>query len=273
MQSFEFKNREGKTERAKVTEQNELLIIHLPGSSRALPVLKPPVGTDESSAAWPVVAAAVAHVLTLADITQSKNGDELLSSLGRSRALEPFRKTAIDGVRRMVENAHNLQQGCATRLAELFSIPAVSSPVDVATDREIRDRWHSATSDERTKLLMEILNNSTAHARIADALARSPYPLAHANADSAIRESRENTVRELRPISVAKAELDLAGAKWAVSVLPHVAEAAANVAAIERGALFDMIDGQDAAPLHVLSAFGFRNPSEVVMLRQRRAAA
>lgn len=273
---IEFKSRSGGTVQARVTEQAGLFLAHLPGASpaRAIPIVKPPENVDENQPAWAFVLGGVSAVLTLADTTEGVTSDGLLSGLGKTHALEPARKHAVGLVRAMAENAARAQAAQTAALAQLFEFPAVSSsPVELATDREIRDRFHASNDDDKTRTLMEILADPVGRERVALALARSPYPLGRDKADQALRDAREKSVRSLRPISCAAADLGVAAAGWAVTVLQSVAEACASVASLPRDTLFDLIDGQDAAPVHVLTAFGFRNPSEIVMLRARRAAA
>lgn len=274
---IEFKNRRGNPELARITEQSELFIVRMPlisGADRVLPIIKPPAGVVEGSTPWSIVTSAVRAVVELADETAGANGDGLLSPMGINQTLAPDRRRAVEFVRTMVENAHRMKASADTALADLFAFPPVSaSPVTIAADREIRDRWHDLGDDDKGMVLAEILADPIKHEQTATALARSPFPLRYGKADATIREAREASVRALRPLTVAKADLDVLGLEWATMALPAVGEVCGALCYLGRDHLFELVDGADAAPQHVLDAFGFRSASEIVALRLRRALA
>lgn len=272
-----FTNHRGNPELARVIEKGDAYFVHLPGerqAARAIVIGRPPAGVDENLSSWAFVVAGVCTVLTLADKTDAVTGDELLSALGKTNKLSPDRTRAILVVRNVVESATRAQASAGAALSALFEYPAIGgSPVEIAADREVRDRWHALGDEDKGKLLAEVLSDPLKHERVALALARSPWPLRYGKADEAIRQARETSVRSLQPLTVAKADLDLEAANWAAGTMPAIAGACAQVVNLPRETLFDLVDGADAAPDYVLTAFGFRNPSEVVMLRNRRANA
>ena len=103
--------------------------------------------------------------------------DPHLSTSGKNAKLAPM----ADGLWRQIfistTNIHNESLHLDKREAELFAVPKISTPFEIAVDREIRDWFRTLKHSEKLEVLQRI-SSGLEQVQTVGALLRSPIPMA-----------------------------------------------------------------------------------------------
>ncbi len=156
---------------------------------------KPMAVVDQQSEAGIAFVVACDAVAELQDATKDVERDDALSTVGRTRKIEPLAIAAVVQVAQSWSAVENYEAHLQKRLDKLVFVPQIlpGDAVSVAHDLEIRNHWNSRTVAERARL-MEDMNKGPTLQRYELALLRSPVAMA----DHEIAYVRANWERGMR---------------------------------------------------------------------------
>lgn len=147
--------------------------------------------------------------------------DNLLSDAGRVAKLTPAIEGLYGIVLRSVEVVENERLALVKREKDLYAVAAITTPVQIAWDLEIRDWFRSLNDKERAKFF-GVVRAGEAHEYTISALMRSPVPMGlDANLEYIESIHKENR-RAMFPEDWAAIETGNAGVEWAQLGMAHV---------------------------------------------------
>lgn len=159
----------------------ETEVINLAGRTLEVPRLQ-----TADLAAPPVVAAtkAPAAVDSLDKGTRKVQADVYLSPEGKAAKTGPLQAQAWDDILQARAELDMLAAEADADEAQLYELPSISTPAEVAGDTEARTWWRSLPAVERGKLLRKLGDDGAEgqeafqkYSRLWQALLRSPIPL------------------------------------------------------------------------------------------------
>lgn len=147
--------------------------------------------------------------------------DPMLSAVGREAKLKPL----IDGVwrtiLRSVEVVENERLALVKREKDLFAVPLIATPYEIAMDLE-RRTWFRGLTPEQTSKFFESLRSGEQHAETVNSLMRSPVPLALDMNLKFIEEIHQQNRMALFPDTWAEIEYGNTSIEWCQMGMAHV---------------------------------------------------
>lgn len=113
---------------------------------------------------------------TFATAKNTVMNDGHLTTQGKAAKLKPQADALWQQVFVSLENIENERLHWAGREAALYAIPAISTPYEIAMDRERRD-WFRALARGDKASVIDAIKAGADHAELVAALLRSPVPL------------------------------------------------------------------------------------------------
>lgn len=114
---------------------------------------------------------------TFANAKPGVINDPHLSTSGKNAKLAPMADGVWNRIFVSTTNIHNESLHLDKREAELFAVPKIATPYEIAVDREIRDWFRTLKHSEKLDVLQRIQTGREQQQTVA-ALLRSPIPMA-----------------------------------------------------------------------------------------------
>lgn len=147
--------------------------------------------------------------------------DPMLTEKGKNAKLNPLKDGVWRTILRSVEVVENERLALVKREKELFAVPPISTPFEIAMDRERRD-WFRGLSVEQVAKFFQSLQAGESHAEIINSLMRSPVPLMLDMNLKFIEEIHQQNRMNMYPETWAQIEYGNASIKWAELGMAHV---------------------------------------------------
>lgn len=160
----------------------------------------------------------------LDEFTQTRvriDTDQQLSEFGRLVKIKPLIDTAWRGIFRANEVIENERMSLVKKEKDLFGVPTISTPFEIAMDRECRDWFRSLSPSDLSKFFSE-LKAGEKHAQIVNSLLRSPVPLTLDRNLQLIEEIHHENRKALFPTAWAEVENGNPGIEWSQRGMAHL---------------------------------------------------
>lgn len=160
----------------------------------------------------------------LDDFVQARlrvDSDAQLSPFGRDVKLVPLVNGVWQTILRSTETIENERLALVKKEADLFGVPKIATPYEIAMDRERRDWFKSLSSSDLHKFLTS-LRAGEKHAEIVNSLMRSPVPMLLDRNLQVVEEIHQENRKAQFPDIWVEIEAGNASIEWSQRAMGHI---------------------------------------------------